>query len=323
MPVDWESLLTVDCDKLTTLFVEHEGHSEDKLQIRAYSLPFVGTQQRWDAVIDELSRLMLKYVFPENERPEDIEWHKARDKFGDISPESDGKLGEMLLYFLVEAALKVPLMGYKLKDLSNPNDQVKGADGLFVGEYQGETALLIGESKIHKRLKGAVISAIASLQRFHDKAGPYAHELYVARKYPRERGLDADSIESVLNIIDGTDENRIVVHPVLISYDLDDIENISLKAKNRTEAENLLKEALEAEVEDWKNAIADRKQYSPKPYQTYLDFFFIPAESSLQLREQFYERLHNRPFDYEKNELEKKLRDARKTIKELKKGKAK
>ena len=322
MPIDWESLLTVDCEKLTSLFIAHEGHSEDKLQIRGYSLPFVGTQQRWDAVIDELSRLMLKYVFPETERPEDIEWHKARDKFGDISPLSDGKLGEMLLYFLVEAALKVPLMGYKLKDLSNPNDQVKGADGLFVGEYQGETALLIGESKIHKRLKGAVFSAIASLQRFHDRAGPYVHELFIARKYPKERGLNAESIESVLNIIDGTDENRIVVHPVLIAYDFGEIEGISRRAKNKAEADNLLKEALETEVEDWKNTIADREQYYPKPYQTYLDFFFIPAESSLQLREQFYERLHGRPFDYEKAELEKKLKAAIKAAKAPKKAKA-
>lgn len=307
MPINWESLLTVDCDKLVSLFIEQVGHSEAKLKIRGYSLPFVGTQQRWDVVINELSRLMLKYVFPETERPEDIDWHKARDKFGDISPTSDGKLGEMLLYFLVEAALKTPLMGYKLKDLSNPNDQVKGADGVFIGQYQGETALLIGESKIHQDLTGAIASAIVSLHRFHNAAGPYANELVVAKKYPKERGLSEEEIDIILGVIDGS-EDRILVHPVLISYDLKDIETISLAAKNKTEADLMLTGVLRGEFEKWKIKIEERKKWFKKPFQAYLDFFFIPAESSLQLREQFYERLHGHPYDYEKNKLAKELK---------------
>lgn len=314
MPIDWENLLTVECNKLTSLFIDQGGYSEAKLKIRGYSLPFVGTQQRWDGVVDELSRMMLKYVFPETERPEDIDWHKARDKFGNISPKSDGKLGEMLLYFLVEASLKTPLMGYKLKDLSNPNDQVKGADGVFIGEYQGEVALLIGESKIHKNLKGAIASAIVSLHRFHNDAGPYTNELSVARKYPKERGLSKEEIETVLCVLDGTTD-RVIVHPVLVSYDFKEIETISLAAKNKTEADRMLAEALGTEIEAWKATIESRKKWFPKPYQVYLDFFFIPAESSLQLRDQFYEKLHGHPYDYEKAELSKQLKEAKKKAK--------
>lgn len=298
MAIDWEKLLSVDCTKFSSLLIDHSCCSEGKLQIRGYSLPFTGTQQRWDIIIDELSKLLLKYVFPETERPEDIEWYKARDKFGDISPKTDGKLGELLLYYLVEAVLKTPLMGYKLKDLSNPNDQVKGADGVFVGTYEGETALLIGESKIHKKLKGAISSAIVSLHRFHNNAGPYANELLIARKYPKERGLDKNQLEEIINIIDGS-ADRVLVHPILISYDFKEISEISSRARNKSEAETFLKAAIHEEFSKWKTGVSSRKKWFPKPYQVYLDFFFIPSESSLQLRELFYERLHGHPYVYE------------------------
>jgi len=206
----------------------------------------------------------------------------------------------MLLYVFVEAFLKTPLMAYKLKDLSNPNDQVKGADGVFVGEYNNQLALLIGESKIHATLATAISSTFCSLQRFHDKAGPYENELLISRKYPKERGLDGDFLDTVLAILDGKTD-RILVHPIFISYDFDEISRISGDATNSDTAEKLLGDLLKTEITNLHTTIINKKQNFPKPFQVFLDFFFLPIEDTLKLREHFYEMLHGHPYVATKN----------------------
>jgi hypothetical protein len=292
--VDWTALLTVDCTTAAALFVPHPGHSDTKIQIRGYTIPFTGTQQTFADLIDFLRRQLLKYVFPEKERPSDIDWALARNKFGDNDPQSDGKLGELLLYVLVEAFLRTPLMAYKLKDLGNPNDQVKGADGVFVGEYQGQPALLIGESKIHQTVASAIKSTLESLHRFHNNAGPYATELMIARKYPAERGLSKDAVTSVHAIMNR--DVGILVHPVFVSYDLAQIAQISQSTLDADSAEAALRKQLATEVLEWQTRIAGLKGDYPKPFQVFLDFFFLPVEDSLQLRKHFYELLHGHPF---------------------------
>ena len=253
-----------------------------------------------------LRRNLLKYVFPEQQRPEDIDWALARDKFGNISPATDGKLGEMLLYIFVEAILKAPLMAYKLKDLQNPNDQVKGADGVFIGEYRGQRALFIGESKIHKDIKEAISDAFESLQRFHDKKSPYDTELNIAKNYPAQRNLSEEEIKEILQIFD-EEMDYVLVHPIFISYDFEEISKISLKALSQEEAEQRLKETILEEIKVWQSNIENQKKYYPKPFQVYLDFFFLPSENSLKLRNDFYCMLHNVDYQEEQKRQEKKI----------------
>ncbi len=226
---------------------------------------------------------------------DDNTWRNARDKFGNIAPSRDGKMGEMLLYVMVEAFLGTPLMAYKLKDLSNPNDQVKGADGVFLGEYHGKRALLIGESKVHRKFAPAIKSVFRSLQRFHDAASPYSNELLVSRKYPRERSLSAEQLEEAMAILN--EDYDILVHPVFISYTLSEIASISGTATTRDEAEGALATHIVDELGLWQTKIADQAAAFPKPFQVYLDFFFLPSEDSLQFREHFYEMLHGHPYE--------------------------
>tara|TARA_R110002073_G_scaffold1715_3_gene12482 strand:+ start:242562 stop:243359 length:798 start_codon:yes stop_codon:yes gene_type:complete len=261
--------------------------------------------------MDCLDEQLKAYVFPEDSQDENS-WRNARDKFGDISPIRDGKLGEMLLYVFVEAFLKTPLMAYKLKDLGNPNDQVKGADGVFVGEYQGKRALLIGESKVHRKLAPAITSTFRSLQRFHDEAGPYSTELLVSRKYPKERGLSSEYLEAAIAILN--EGYEVLVHPIFVSYSMAEIATISGVAMTQEDAESALSNHVEAELVLWEKKIADQVAAYPKPFQVYLDFFFLPAEDSLQLREHFYEMLHGHPYE---------SRAVREALKKIKKATSK
>jgi hypothetical protein len=310
MTIKWAELLTVDCNKFTELFVDHTPHIDHKICIRGHTIQFTGTQQKFTKLMDFLEEQMESYVFPEAERKAST-WRKARDKFGNIAPDSDGKLGEMLLYIFVEAILGTPLMAYKLKDLGNPNDQVKGADGVFVGEYQGQQALLIGESKIHDTLGSAISSTFTSLTRFHDQANFHENELLLSRKYPRERAMSGDQLDAALRILD--EEYEILVHPVFVSYSFDKVASVSADATTRQEAEIALAKHIDNEMESWKKKILKKKSKHPRPFQVYLDFFFLPVENSLQLREHFYELLHGHPYV-------PKTEDASKTKKVKSKG---
>lgn len=296
MAVNWETLLSVDATTIGSLFVSHRSKNAPKIDVRGFSIPFTGTQQRCEKLIQCLRRQLIKYVFPESQRPEDIDWAIARDKFGDNDPSSDGKLGEMLLYLFVEAYLNAPLMGFKLKDLGNPNDQVKGADGVFVGAYAGSPAILIGESKIHQTIASAVHSTLDSLQRFHDGSGPYTNELMIARKYPAERGLSPETLKVVDDLLTGA-VDRILVHPVFISYDCKEIANISQSSATAPDAEKALEEYILSVSDTWMTTIDSHRSTFVKPFQVYLDFFFLPCEDSLALRNAFYEMLHGHPYE--------------------------
>lgn len=159
-------------------------------------------------------------------------------------------------------------MAYKLKDLQNPNDQVKGADGVFIGEYRGQRALFIGESKIHKDIKEAISDAFESLQRFHDKKSPYDTELNIAKNYPAQRNLSEEEIKEILQIFD-EEMDYVLVHPIFISYDFEEISKISLKALSQEEAEQRLKETILEEIKVWQSNIENQKKYYPKPFQVY------------------------------------------------------
>lgn len=60
-------------------------------------------------------------------------WLKAAIYFGPVNPQNEGKYGELLLFLLVEAVLKTPMIAYKIKSLSDYKHQIKGSDGVFLG----------------------------------------------------------------------------------------------------------------------------------------------------------------------------------------------
>lgn len=289
MCIDWEKYLTVKQIEFEEQFTRQEENCDGKIQIRGFSIPFLGTQQKFNKLLAYLDKQLQKYVFPEREI-EDHTWREARDKFGNNDPSRDGKLGEMLLYIFTEAVLGTPLMAYKLKDLGNPNDQVKGADGVFVGRYEEKRALLIGESKIHDDFGSAISSSLESIQRFHEGHSFYSNELQIAKKFPHERMLDSTALEEVLRLFD--EDYEILVHPVFISYSMEEIKTISHRETQSADAEQSLKDYFISEIEELNKKIHSYKNSYPKPFQVSLDFFFLPVENSLNLRKDFYFLLH-------------------------------
>jgi hypothetical protein len=51
------------------------------------------------------------------------------------------------------------------------------------------------------------------------------------------------------------------------------------------------------EFKTWQTEIDSHRATYHKPFQVYLDFFFLPCESTSALRKAFYEMLHGHPYD--------------------------
>lgn len=222
-----------DCVRISEAWIEdylqeHPIHSSAKLTVRAYSLLFSGTQQQFHSIVDFISDKIADFVLPSHEVAElnnanKPTFKRAAHYFGDTDPEKDGKYGELLLFLLTETVLKVPMVAHKMTLLTNTKDQVKGGDGIYFGEYNGQTALLIGESKIEQTLSKALSHALDSLDRFHGNwqtSQSFHHELIVASQILRQ-DLSIEQLDYLYKSFKpNTKEYRanILVHPVLIVY---------------------------------------------------------------------------------------------------------
>lgn len=77
------------------------------------------------------------YVYDENRIKDNpvCAGQNAGSYFGQKDPQADGKYGELLLFVLVESVLGCKMIAHKLKSLTNVIDQIKGGDGVFLGNY--------------------------------------------------------------------------------------------------------------------------------------------------------------------------------------------
>jgi hypothetical protein len=298
--INWEELLSIDDGWVTKYLCSHVPHQDSKLYIRLYTLHFSGTQQRLDDIVEFLANQIPKFCFTQTEiqklHDEGKEpWREAAKWFGDIDPDSDGKAGELMLFLLVEAVLKVPLIAYKIKSLTNTNDQVKGGDGIFIGNYMANTAILLGESKIKSRFSVALDEALDSLDRFHSSTGSLGHELLIAPQFKRT-DLSADELNYIYEkLLDfSTPEHRkcILVHPVFVAYNSTKIDEICSSAGNALEAEKGLRAYCSVNMQEIRDKLEQKLVPYKKVAQVYLDFFFLPLSDVSDFRHAFYRAIH-------------------------------
>lgn len=303
--IDWSKYTTAKNELLDDHLMLHKEHSEKKLNVRVYSLQFSGNRHDSTGLIQFL-RKSIKYFALGKKRvqqlimdDDDPYWH-ALQFFGNKDPITDGKYGELILYLLTEVVLKVPMIAHKLQMLTNTNDQVKGGDGLFYGDYQGKPAILFGESKIKGVFKKALEEAFLSLDRFHDNISKsaYEFELYVARNNFND-DLSIDDLDELYkNFKPGTKEykSNIIVHPVLIVYDEAKIKDIEIICESKLDAEEKLTQLICDKFEKYKDLVSNLKLKYPNISSVNLDFFFIPVTNVNALRYSLYEAFHGVPF---------------------------
>lgn len=299
--IDWLSLRSAEHEWVNEHLTAHPIIEKDKFITRLHSIDFSGTQQDLTALVDAVADSIEKYVYDSKQR-ERFEkrgvnaFRKAVSFFGETNPDMDGKYGELLLYILAEAILGIPLVSHKITLLTNVNDQVKGGDGIFFGNYRDEISILIGESKIHQSFSNALDSSLSSLDRFHQNYSTSAldHELFIARSNISQN-FNLDQMEKLFDAFTpGSREYKACnkAHPVLLVFETNEISNIEKKAKNREDACSLFSIWAQKRIESAVKLLEEKLSNYSELEKIYLDLFLIPLNNVSHFKHSLYKAIH-------------------------------
>lgn len=204
-------------------------------------------------------------------------------------PDQTGEAGECLLYMLIEVILQAPQMVAKMELKTNPNDEVKGSDGIHMAWNARDNVVEIyfGEAKLHKSISGALDSAFKSIETFHAEEMD-RHEFLMATKHFKHADPSLQkAVEELLR--DGVPKSGVrVKHACLIGYDW----------QHYRASGSLVGQAMVDDFRQRYSADATRiHDLTQSRFDTFarkelqFEIFFIPFESVQSLRDAFNEAL--------------------------------
>lgn len=202
-----------------------------------------------------------------------------------------GKYGELLLFGIVEGLLDCKMIAHKITNLTNVHDEIKGGDGIFMGDYQlnngsKNKAYLIGESKVWQNYSGAKKDALDSINRFYDsktQATFNSLEFFIAQK-DISKVIDTDKID-INELYDRLDpksdlfKEQIAVHPILIMYETKSYEKLMVNASNNEELINLINNNVQSNLNKTLDSIGKKVNEYSELKKVYLDFILVPVDN--------------------------------------------
>lgn len=201
-----------------------------------------------------------------------------------------GKYGELMLFALVESVLGCKMIAHKIQHLTNPHDEIKGSDGIFIGEYLGKKAILFGESKIMKSLSKAVTECLDSINRFHNESSSSFNidfELTIARKDLNSYDGDIDELYDRLDSTSDVYKEQNLIHPIILMYERSFFKSLRKKSLSNAEFNELISLELKKRIKQ-KDEVYDLLQkhiQEKKLDHVYLDFFLVPVEDVSKFRD--------------------------------------
>jgi hypothetical protein len=297
--IDWSKLLRVDKDVFLDWFnLQEEVKVAKDVIIKFYSLNYKGNFPDDEGFINYIYQQVENYVFDEKsieELKEDgyAPIEKALSYFGNIDPISDGSYGELILYLFVESVLQAPMVVHKIAQTYNDNDQVKGSDGVFIGNINNNATLLIGESKMRNDFYKCVRDAIDSLKRYINNPESIDRELSVAKNH-LSRDLDnlnendLDLIYQSLRTKQDEFQEYNICYPAFLMYKETKIKE--LVEKNLPKIENQVLEFIKF-VKDKRSKYVN--EALPQMNNITLEFFMMPVKDVSEFRELCYKVFHN------------------------------
>jgi len=323
MSINFKDLISIDKNWVDREFTHHYTNAvNDKLKVRLYTIKPTGTTINALSLANALLAILPDYykckqevekeikreidkgnqdysTLSDNEQREQIikniaykNYREAAKFFKTKSSDSkSGKYGELLLFGMVEAHLNCKMIAHKITNLTNYHDEVKGGDGIFMGQYQMsdgtfKNAYLIGESKIWKNYSGAKTDALKSIDRFYsnkNQASFNSLEFFIAQKdidkFDGVAGLDIDELYERLNPSSDIFKEQIAVHPILIMYDTNGYDELMVKAADATQLSALIDSNVKSKIANTIDGISNRIGDFPELKKVYLDFILIPVSS--------------------------------------------
>ncbi|CAI2139460.1 Domain of uncharacterised function (DUF1837) [Serratia quinivorans] len=299
--IDWPKLIVSNHGWIEKHLHVHPINSEKKITARFFTVPYAGLNQEILTLAGKIADSIEHYVFDEaslEEMRKDgiTPFRKAAEFFGDTNPIVDGKYGELILYALSEFVLKTPMVTHKITSLTNVNDQVKGGDGIFFGDYGGQLSILVGESKIYSDFSQALESAFDSLNRFNAaySGSALSHEMFIARSNISSN-FDIATLDLIYKAFTpGSDlyNECVKTHPVLIIFQDEYLEQIEVNSMTKLEAEKLFSAWLETKKDEICQVISKKYKRYPKMASYLLDFFLIPMTDVSHFKKTLYKSIH-------------------------------
>ncbi|WP_426486128.1 Hachiman antiphage defense system protein HamA [Flavobacterium sp. 2] len=321
MSIDWEKKIEIDTQWIERQLTNHFNEKNTKVAVRAFTPKVSGTNFSCDNLIEQLGFFLPEYVHTNTSKKNKLKsltakygplqaekhlnlalYQEAQAFFGKKNPATDGKYGELLLFALTESILKSKMVAHKIEGLSNPKDQVKGGDGIFLGNYEIEEgvfkpAIFIGESKIMQGFSDSLDDAFESLNRFHSpvtRTEFNSMEFIVANKTFFTDSTDTDYEEIYQMLTPGSDvfRNQVMVHPILIMHNSASIATLEKKAKDSEDLELLLSSHLNSKKAKIIEKIKNKLNQYPLIEKVYVDFFCFPFNDIDYFRNGMYFNIH-------------------------------
>ncbi|OJW81754.1 MAG: hypothetical protein BGO69_14705 [Bacteroidetes bacterium 46-16] len=302
--MDWSSLVEIDDSWYANQLVEHFKEINEKITVVVNTVKVSGTTMLPDSLVSVLHDMLPEYVFGKK-KIEELGIKKAaltaNRFFGERHTNSEGKFGELLLFALVESVLKCKMVAHKIRSLTNMSDQVKGGDGLFLGNYTlpdmtVESAFLLGESKIVSSLAIGLHEAFSSLDRFHNQLRSpefRSTELLVAKENVLlSNDVDLDELYKRLNVETEEYKDQIHVHPVLIMFNTKSIGRMEQKALSRSDLEAKISTYITKAKGNIATGIAKQIKKYQDVSKVYLHFFIVPFNDVNKFRNAMYYAIH-------------------------------
>jgi len=305
--MEWEKLVQIDGSWVSEQLTDQHYAEDVKLKVRGYSIKFSGNILDFNALSTFVAESIHKFVYSSEKIKElgEIKAHmQAQKYFGKKNPDTDGKYGELLLFLFVESVLKCPMVAHKITTLSNTRDQVKGGDGIFLGNYEYQTgkyhtACLIGESKIMDGFANSVDDAFDSLDRFHnERTSPqFSSTEFMVAKQNISKNFDIDYVYDCLTPGSEAFQSNILVHPIFLMYNTNGINSIEKEALTQKMAEEIIKEYFVKRGAEHFRLIQEKMTKWESLQKIYLDFFIIPVNSVQKFRNTVYYQIHGVQYE--------------------------
>lgn len=207
-----------------------------------------------------------------------------------------GKYGELLLFACAESIYDCKMIAHKITNLTNYHDEVKGGDGIFLGQYtlqnnSVKSAYFIGESKIWKAYSDARKDALDSINRFYQdevQADFLGLEFFIAKKDIAKFNDGSVNIDDLYNRLNPTTKefkDQIAVHPILIMYDTARYDKFMVKAADNLELSSLIEKEVNAKMAATLAGIKSNVEEYSHLKKVYLDFILIPTNSVASFNE--------------------------------------
>ncbi len=212
---------------------------------------------------------------------------KAKNLFSSL--EKSGEGGEILLYILIEQALKAPQLICKMPLKTHSEIHYHGTDGIHVDYKNDKLILYWGESKLYKSIHAAITNCFDSVSGFFiDQGGSNARQTRDLELVTEQlKSLDSEQLEDALIKYfdkDCSESNFLEYRAAcLIGFDFDSYPN----APNIQNAVNTINKAIKIKLPNWKQKIAKEINKYDNLNSFIIHVFLIPFPSVQEFRDAF------------------------------------